>query len=310
MRGGAASGLAAAHTGTVASSKMQGSSGGAQLQNWSYSQKTTAACFDAHEGGDEGGAAVCSLAFHKDNRTLASRAQDGSLKLWDVRQMSKPVARVADLPAIYDETACGFSPDGTLAYAAVSAPASGGGGGALAFFDSKTLRPVSRVGFPGSAVAVCWHARLNQVFVGCAQGRTGETRVLYDPVLSSRGVLLGKNRTPRSMDAGDVAIAGLYQGAVHNPNALPMFRETIWGTRKRARDGTAVARAHVPERAVVPKGEKGRAGELGSSAKAELIKQVVAQSGGWGGQLSDAREAFLRHADDAAEEKEATEKKE
>ena len=306
VRGGSASGLTAAYTGMVASSRLQASSGGAQLQSWSYSQKTTAVCFDAHAGGDAGDAMVCSLAFHADNRTLVSRAQDGTLKLWDVRSLSKPVAVASDLAARYDETACVFSPDVELAYTAVSAPEGSGGdgsGGAVAFFDSKTLRPVSRIGLPSSAVAVQWHAGLNQLFVGCAKGREGETRVLYDPSLSTKGVLVCKDRKARVPDAADMAIAGLYQGTVYTPHALPMFREPMsagaggggGGARKRARDGALMA---PPKSDSLPVGKVGAGGQLGTSEKAVMMRQIMEKE--FTKSKTNARDAFLSHDDGGA----------
>jgi len=58
-----------------------------------------------------------------------------------------------------------FSPDERLVLTGTSADR-GGRGGALVFFDAKTHALVRRVAVPGSAVALNWHERLNQIFVG------------------------------------------------------------------------------------------------------------------------------------------------
>ncbi len=58
-----------------------------------------------------------------------------------------------------------FSPDERLVVTGTSADRSGRGG-AVVFFDAKTHALVRRVAMPGSAVALNWHERLNQILVG------------------------------------------------------------------------------------------------------------------------------------------------
>ena len=45
-----------------------------------------------------------------------------------------------------------------------------------------------------------WSPKLNQLFVGTS---TGKVHVLYDPVMSSKGIMLGLAKTPRKADPGD-----------------------------------------------------------------------------------------------------------
>jgi hypothetical protein len=54
--------------------------------------------------------------------------------------------------------------------------------------------------FAGSVVAMDWSPKLNQLFVGTS---TGKVHCLYDPVMSSKGIMLGLAKTPRQADPGD-----------------------------------------------------------------------------------------------------------
>ena len=45
-----------------------------------------------------------------------------------------------------------------------------------------------------------WSVKLNQLFVGTS---TGKVHALYDPVMSSKGIMLGLAKTPRKADPGD-----------------------------------------------------------------------------------------------------------
>lgn len=58
-----------------------------------------------------------------------------------------------------------FSPDERLVVTGTSADRAGEGG-ALVFFDLDSRALVRRVGMPASVVALQWHGRLNQIFLG------------------------------------------------------------------------------------------------------------------------------------------------
>ena len=61
----------------------------------------------------QGGAS--SLTLSPDNRTLVSRGRwDETMKVWDVRNCSKPVLTFTGLPNLYDSTGVTFRPDGRL----------------------------------------------------------------------------------------------------------------------------------------------------------------------------------------------------
>ena len=51
------------------------------------------------------------LTFGYDNRHVATRGGDDTLKLWDLRSFKKPVNVAKDLFSRFDYTQCSFSPD-------------------------------------------------------------------------------------------------------------------------------------------------------------------------------------------------------
>jgi hypothetical protein len=118
----------------------------------------------------------------QDDRTLASRGTDGTLKLWDLRALKAPLKAFGGLPANYSTTGVCFSPDERLVCAAVAADPKAGdaGRGAVVFVDRRELAVVRALSMPAHAAAVRWHDRLNQIFVGVgAQGALGRGRCVF-----------------------------------------------------------------------------------------------------------------------------------
>ena len=155
---------------------------------WSFAGRPRTLIRDAHPTGES----VTSLAFARDGNTLLSRCADGTLRVWDVRRFKTPVKTFEGLETTHEETAVGFSPGGEYFFTGADAPRARAdlGDGALAVFDAKSLSLVRRIGTPGNCVAALWHERLNQLFLGCGDGKSGVTLGLYDAKRSSRRGLL------------------------------------------------------------------------------------------------------------------------
>jgi WD40 repeat protein len=102
---------------------------------------------------------------------------DGTMKVWDLRQLKQPLAVVPQLPTNYTTTRCCFSPDERLLLtgtAAAQAAADGvSEGGQVVFVDTQKWEVVRRVGMPTHVAALHWHHRLNQMFVGIGEGVEG-----------------------------------------------------------------------------------------------------------------------------------------
>lgn len=258
-------------------------------QDWRYVSGGGRVMRNAHEPSTE----ITSLAFASNGHSLASRGADETLKLWDLRKLKTPVHAFSGLPTTHSETACCFSPDESLILTGTSAQRDGTGG-ALLFFDVNKLQLVRRIGTVGSVVAVHWHARLNQIFMGTGDKSGGCVRGLYDPTLSERGVLLCAARKPRAKDPLDFEAPLV----IHTPHALPMFKEAKQiRKRKSERDHDDAVKYHKPEvgssAATLGRGAAGLIGKTGGT----LLTQYILKNHGMlkNPAEEDIRAAILRH---------------
>ena len=274
-------------------------------QNWSFVSQSGAkhVVRGAHSGGI--GSEITCLRFSVDGNTLLSRGADETLKLWDVRKFKTPVAVAEGLPTLFSNTQCCFSPDEKLVLTGISPPGKEGCG-AVAVLDSSDLSLVRRIGVPGSAVAVTWQPKINQILVGCGDRKEGTTRVLYDTSRSTRGALLAVGRRPREESASDYVAGAAPQ--IFNPNALPLYRD-VWpgggggggkGKRKAPVDASIrTSKSFKPESGKAGPGSvaKGAGGALGVSSGSLLTQYIMKHQG----QLKnpgdeDVRASILRHA--------------
>ena len=270
---------------------------------WSFAGRPRTLIRDAHPAGES----VTSLAFSRDGNTLLSRCADGTLRVWDVRRFKTPVKTFEGLETSHEETAVGFSPGGEYFFTGADAPRARAdlGDGALAVFDTKSLSLVRRIGTPGNCVAALWHERLNQLFLGCGDGKSGTTLGLYDAKRSSqRGLLACVGRAPRAASRADFVRVDESKTA-YAPHALPMFREPMPGRAapgdsERARRKDAV-KTKMPRNTGA--GARGAAGALGAGTGGTLLTQHIMRNNDMLGEKNwrqnDPREAILRHAADA-----------
>ncbi|XP_009612613.1 uncharacterized protein [Nicotiana tomentosiformis] len=242
---------------------------------------------------------ITGVKFSSDGRILLSRSFDGSLKVWDLRQMKEPLRVFDDLPNNYAQTNIAFSPDEQLFLTGTSVEKDGTTGGMLCFFDRGKLELVSRVGIsPTYSVVQCaWHPRLNQVFATVGDKHEGGTHILYDPTLSKRGALVCVARAPRKKSVDDFQA----EPVIHNPHALPLFRDQPSRKRQREKALKDPLKSHKPEQPITGPGFGGRVG----STKGSLLTQYLLKQGGliketW--MEEDPREAILKHADAAAKD--------
>lgn len=242
---------------------------------------------------------ITALKFSPDGRHLLSRSFDGTLKVWDLRQMKQSLKVFEDLPNHYAQTNIAFSPDEQLILTGTSIERDSPIGGLLCFYDREKLELVSRIGIsPTCSVVQCaWHPKLNQVFATAGDKSQGGTHVLYDPTLSERGALVCVARAPRTKSVDDFAV----QPVIHNPHALPLFRDQP--SRKRQRDKILKdpMKSHRPEMPITGPGHGGRTGKTSGS----LLTQYLLKQGGMLKETwmdEDPREAILKYADAAEKE--------
>ncbi|PSR86402.1 WD repeat-containing protein [Actinidia chinensis var. chinensis] len=242
---------------------------------------------------------ITALKFSSDGQILLSRSFDDSLKVWDLRKMKEPLRVFNDLPNHYAQTNIGFSPDEQLFLTGTSVERDSTTGGLLCFYDRAKLELVSRVGVsPTCSVVQCaWHPKLNQIFVTSGDKSQGGTHILYDPTLSERGALVCVARAPRKKSIDDYEA----KPVIHNPHALPLFRDQPSRKRQREKVLKDPLKSHKPELPITGPGHGGRVG----STKGSLLTQYLLKQGGliketW--MEEDPREAILKYADAAAKD--------
>lgn len=268
--------------------------------HWSYNGRPSHLFKTAHPVGEE----VTSLSFARDGRTLLSRCADGTLNVWDVRNVKAPLKRFEDLPTRHSETVVGWSPNDVYFYTGVDAERDGRGNaipGGLCFFSREKLEMVRRVSTPTNCIAATWHPRLNQIFVGCGDAKGGEMRVLYDTKTSQGGVIPALGKRVRKSNDADFARIDV-QEISYTPNALPAFKEPMPGKRKL--DATDIARQALKKTPKQPKAGQDKNGILSGGTGGTLLTQQIMlnndQLGEKNWMTMDARESILRHAEAAA----------
>lgn len=239
---------------------------------------------------------ITGLKFSSDGRHLLSRSFDGTLKVWDLRQMKQSLKMFEELPNHYAQTNVTFSPDEQLILTGTSVERDSPTGGLLCFYDREKLELVSKVGIsPTCSVVQCaWHPRLNQVFATAGDKSQGGTHVLYDPTMSERGALVCVARAPRMKSVDDFEV----QPVIHNPHALPLFRDQPSRKRQRQKILKDPVKSHKPELPMTGPGHGGRTGTSSGS----LLTQYLLKQGGMLKETwmdEDPREAILKYAEAA-----------
>ncbi|KAK2363932.1 Transducin/WD40 repeat superfamily protein [Trifolium repens] len=242
---------------------------------------------------------ITSLKFSSDGRTLLSRSSDDTLKVWDLRKTKEALKVFEELPNHYGQTNIGFSPDEQLFFTGTSVERDSATGGLLCFFDRLNLELVSKVGIsPTCSVVQCsWHPKLNQIFATVGDKSQGGTHILYDPTISERGALVCVARAPRKQSIDDFEA----NPVIHNPHALPLFRDQPSRKRQREKVLKDPLKSHKPELPMTGPGFGGRVG----TSQGSLLTQYLLKKGGMIKETwmdEDPREAILKYADVAAKE--------
>lgn len=251
---------------------------------------------DAHAEGS-GDLGISSIRFSPDGRLVASRAcSDDMVKIWDVRKATAPLKTFSGIEGVFMTANVAFNAAGTCLVAGMSVRRGAAQRGKVLFLDVHTpghVAPLASVEMKEDESAVCveWHAGINQVFVGSS---TGDVRVLYNPSLSTKGVLLSatKKLKVQSFDSG-ARIDGL--GQVHNPHALPMYRDDDASRKRKFHKLRAdPVKSKAPEKPVTGPGMGGRIS--GSTTFTQYFMSSHIKSSF---REEDPREAILKYAKQA-----------
>ncbi|GAB1320664.1 hypothetical protein MFIFM68171_10874 [Madurella fahalii] len=155
--------------------------------------RPTAEIKEAHRPGTWTG----GIDISADGRMVVTRGGDGLIKLWDTRKFKEPLVKVEHLSTSdrYPMTNIKYSPNS-------SSIITGSASGHLHILNPANLRPehVTPITPGVPLITVDWHPKLNQIITGSANA---ETRVLYNPSLSSRGALEVMSRAPKKRHIDD-----------------------------------------------------------------------------------------------------------
>ena len=282
--------------------------------NWTSINRPKELFKKCHQPDEE----ITSLCFKEEDgrHQMLSRATDGTLKVWDLRNAQKPVKVFDDLPASYGETTVAYSPNGSKFFTGCDGQDGGGKSsssstGSLHVFDAQTLERVAKISSSEqNVVCATWHQRLNQLFVGSGTndrklGSRGKVSLLYDTNLSAvdRGAMLAIGRNPRSKNADDFCRRVDVQNILHVPNALPIFQEPIDKSGRKRRLNKI--ERNDPTISKKPQTDGSGAGDRPAQRGSTLLTQHLLRNDGmlsdqdW--RLGDARESILRHAKAASE---------
>lgn len=111
-----------------------------------------------------------------------------------------------------------------------------------------------------------------KIFATVGDKGQGGTHILYDPTLSERGALVCVARAPRKKSIDDFEA----KPVVHNPHALPLFRDQPSRKRQREKILKDPLKSHKPELPITGPGFGGRVGvSQGSLLTQYLLKVFV-----------------------------------
>lgn len=264
------------------------------------------------------GAGASSIAVANDNVTLATRGNDDTVKLWDLRSLKKPLAVREGIPVGAEHCDVLFSPDGQeVVTGTASVPREAnltrtpdalddlqGTWGQIAVFSrndlsTKHVHPVD----VSSVTRLSWQPRINQVLAGT---RNGIVDVYYDQEASQLGALLGVKRRPK-MRSNPFGIEELPGGVTADvPIFMPEDKDEdyyeldepkrqylAWKEAKNRirRDPVKTKLPQMPIRG------QGYGGRVGKSANTHLVQGMY--EGQAALRMQDPREALLKYADKA-----------
>ncbi|KAF5179253.1 Wd repeat-containing protein [Thalictrum thalictroides] len=245
--------------------------------------------------GRPGRVPVTTCAWDRDEKRIAGGVGDGSIQVWSLKPGwgSRPDIHI-EKGHDDDITGVKFSADGWILLLRSSddslkcgamwmAPQAGSG---------KSLTGCLFEWGTNSSYNIRKH-----VLATVGDKSQGGTHILYDPSHSKRGALVCVARAPRKKSIDDFEV----KPAIHNPHALPLFRDHPSGKRQREKALKDPIKSHKPELPMTGPGFGGRVGSTNGS----LLTQYLLKQGGmiketW--MEEDPREVILKYADAAAKD--------
>ena len=158
-------------------------------------------------------------------------------------------------------------------------------------------------------IKVCELARRSNMLSFTQSLCSFRIRVLYDPVLSTKGALLPTSRAVRRSDGlsdllrsraptGSAAFISSANSAIINPNALPLFREEPRATRKtKEAERKDAEKTKMPEPPVTGGMKTGTSGMGGGLTFSQYIRETVNYGGNKNIAGKDPREELFKYSE-------------
>ncbi|KNC85160.1 hypothetical protein SARC_02653 [Sphaeroforma arctica JP610] len=240
-------------------------------------------------------AEITHMRFSKTSKQIATRGKDDCLRLWDVTNFRKCVNEVGGLENAIEGTQCEFSPDNSLIITGTSVRPGSGQMSELVFVDRETFDIVKRLDITlASTISVLWHPRLNQIVVGCADGKV---KIFFSESGSQKGAKLCAARILRKrIRQTGMAATDKLGAAIITPHALPMFRDDNFAyVTQKQKDKMRLdpVKTQMPE---LPFTEAhGVGGRVAPNLTQHLVGNITKDTM----RDQDPREAILKFADEA-----------
>lgn len=283
---------------------------------------------EAHMSGSD----IGSLEFSRDGRLLLSRATDDTLKLWDIRHISKPLYAQRDLSCFYAETNAIFSPDEQYVLTGTSVKKEDGPGQLKIYYtqgapldlngnnekekeeeDSdhhhhhhhhKKDKNKKKKGHQGGSFDEAYSMEVGRHSVVkllwhqrinqiLVGNGDGSTYILYDPDKSINGAKLCANKQPRRKKVDEYEFISRSSGQIYAPHAI--YKESNPNSkRKRDKLRNDPVASHHPE---MPLNGPGRGGRVGTNYTHYMMKHIMKDTT----HDEDPRTALLSYAKQAEE---------
>lgn len=107
-----------------------------------------------------------------------------------------------------------------------------------------------------------------KIFATVGDKSQGGTHILYDPTISEKGALVCVARAPRQKSIDDFVA----NPVIHNPHALPLFRDQPSRKRQREKVLKDPLKSHKPE---LPMSGPGFGGRVGTSQGSLLTQYLL-----------------------------------
>lgn len=225
------------------------------------------------------------------------RSTDDCLRVYDKRNLQKPIRVFQELPnSIAETNACFVGQTGDYFATGTSATKGGSGQGSLRIFCRRNMKEVSCLGTDqewGSCITVLWKDFLNQIIIGTGRG---DLLAFYDPNHSERGVL---NCLTKKSERRVHGVAAVGVGVVVPGSSVFLGKDMVSDKLSSAYDDPSTKRGPKPSpiKKTHPSLPMHRQPKKSATLAQHLSKQEISSE--W---AKDPREALLQYADIAAKE--------